>query len=267
MPLIPNPPFPSWADPNQANSQDPLYQTLLRKAVGVFGLNDPTAAVMGAAAPGGAEGTGGLLDYLSRIKAGKVAPLGASQELINLLTKFAPSGTPGGSAAGTSIGGSVPQPTTTRQIFGNMLSRNPDLTGAFQAPEKADLARPPGMRGQLQREAAVRGAFQPTMEESLNKDMASGAFERPSVTDPSMLRDVMPQPAQGMTAKLHYDTTNGRSGASMKQGLLRLAKAGLTVDDIKAMRDMGLDAATAKYKLPRNTLLPIINRESYPWIQ
>ena len=51
-PIIQKPQLPSWADPKQANENDPLYQTLLRKAVGVLGLDDPTSSIMGAATAG-----------------------------------------------------------------------------------------------------------------------------------------------------------------------------------------------------------------------
>lgn len=50
-PIITAKPLPEWADPNKASESDPLYQTLLRKAVGWSGVNDPESAMMGIASP------------------------------------------------------------------------------------------------------------------------------------------------------------------------------------------------------------------------
>jgi len=50
-PIITAKPLPEWADPNKTSESDPLYLTLLRKAVGLSGITDPESAMMGMATP------------------------------------------------------------------------------------------------------------------------------------------------------------------------------------------------------------------------
>lgn len=44
-------PLPTWADPKQESVFDPLYQTMIKRAVSLSGLDDPQSQVMQAAMP------------------------------------------------------------------------------------------------------------------------------------------------------------------------------------------------------------------------
>lgn len=52
-PVIKKPGLPNWADPETASVFDPLYETLIKKAVGALGIDDPTTAITSMASPMG----------------------------------------------------------------------------------------------------------------------------------------------------------------------------------------------------------------------
>ena len=45
------PKLPAWADPDTQSVTDPLWSTLVKKAMGALGANDPASQAMGVAAP------------------------------------------------------------------------------------------------------------------------------------------------------------------------------------------------------------------------
>lgn len=50
-PVIKTPQLPGWADPETASVFDPLHETLIKKAVGALGINDPMTALTAPMAP------------------------------------------------------------------------------------------------------------------------------------------------------------------------------------------------------------------------
>lgn len=119
---------PNWADPSLAKPDDPLYKEVARRVVNLAGLSDPNA-IMGVA--------GGLA--IPKTTVGSLPPSTPKDLLLELLNRY--TGEPG-SPVPPRVGGSVPKPTTTTDLFKALVERNPDLKRKFVPPPNLELPRP-----------------------------------------------------------------------------------------------------------------------------
>jgi hypothetical protein len=272
----PSIPLPWWADPKGASVMDPLAVALARKAVGTaqtvgskLGLNDPTnQLLMAAGGPieGAEQDIWGSLNRHLKAQAADLAQVdpitGASNSMIYPTLER------------THTGSSIPPPITGRGMLLEIVARHPDLEGVFDPTSMpGTMSRPPGFWAQRHAQARLRGLATPSPEEALTTKILKGGFDRPTAT----LEEVV-QLMQGGQATPELSRTAaptkpiGDTGPRYSQGIMRnrpalLKRAGLTEDDVRAIRTMSPKALKDAYpNVPQTTLTAVRSRDSFGWV-
>src|SRR4051812_3494215 len=134
MPVIKKTELPEWANPQDESVMSPLWKTLVRKAVGVMGLDDPNS-IMGTAAP--------METPMISIYADKAAREAATNAFYQRVKEFAKAqGKPAIQKAGKWLVDNYPRVAAHMDIAPELASETSPYTAqiATQSPVRSPMA-------------------------------------------------------------------------------------------------------------------------------
>jgi len=245
--------LPWWLDPAKKSVTDPLYITLARRAASAVGLDNPEAAVMGAASPLGLAGEVPAETMMHPSKPGSIKGGAAVWELLKHLQDFA-----------------AKEPEAVRAMPGNITGRYIPPPGAIKAPEGFQLPIKGGNAGAFGGATSI--TRMPELEARRKLLLEQLARTKPQVEVPRIssmdeLKDIV-----------------GRQGpAEPPPPLSRIAGTGaartvnkktnkLNEDLVRTVRKMGaegqsLAAIGRQLNLNPSTLSEVLRGGSWAWVK